>query len=151
MRGGSGGNRNLTRVKFKDGVTGLRAEDIKEAWEQRDDTHCLQPKTAVRGYRGYVLRAGAERLMLKNTVGRLVAGFFRPWEHATGTRQYEGDPSCLSSVLPLQGHSSMKDKSVRKKESVQHMYTGIDVICKRAFPKKKSVEYWVKKKPRCAS
>lgn len=93
---------------------GLRAVDIKEAWEQRDDRHYLQPNTAVRD-EGIC----AEGLMLnsegKNTGGGQIIGLLRPWERATGTRQCEDDPSCLSSVLPPQGHSSMKDKSVRKR------------------------------------
>lgn len=68
-------------------------------------------------------------------------GSFRPLEHATGTRQCEDDPSCLSSVLPLQDHSSMKDKSVRKRESVEHMYchTEIDVICQESSSPQKTL------------
>lgn len=104
---------------------GLRARDIKEAWEQRDDTHCLQPQTAVREQEicaeGRFWEADAKFLGEKNTVGRLVAGSLRPWERATGPRRHEDDPSCLSSVLPLPGHSSMTDISVRKREDVTHI------------------------------
>lgn len=59
----------------------------------------MQRRAAVREY---VLRAGAERLML-NSEGihsgvRALAGLLMPSERATGTRQYGDDQSCLSSA-----------------------------------------------------
>lgn len=93
---------------------GLRAVDIKEAWEQRDDTHYL-PSIAVGG-EGICAEGLMSNSEGRNTGGRQIVGLLRPWERATGTRRSEDDPSCLSSVLLPQGHSSMKDKSVRKRE-----------------------------------
>lgn len=85
--------------------------------------------------RGCVLTGGTEQLMLnsggKNIAGRPPAGSLRPWEHATGPRQCEDDPSCLSSVSLLQGHFSMKGKSAREtwKCSSSSIAQGY-VICK---------------------
>ena len=118
--GGSCGNENLTRVKFKDGVTRTEGRGYQRGLRTKR-WHTL---SAARdpGYNGvgdvWGLRGGCWilRREKKNTVGRSFAGFLRPWEHATGTRQCGDDPSCLSSVLLPQGRSSMKDRSVIERE-----------------------------------
>lgn len=59
----SGGNQGLTRVKFKNGVMKTEGKEYQRGLRTKT-WYMVCSLTLHLGSRGYVLRAGAERLML---------------------------------------------------------------------------------------